>query len=722
MKKILLIIASLVALLHPGASAANPAENFDWYYGTFPGVRVGPNNTMPSFGNVIGYARSGVKVEIPGTAEEQTVERYNSEGTLEAREILLLDMSSKKVHIQGPIVEGSSTTKVDVNKAIYACYSTAEWPKPFANGRQECIAFRFGLLSYEVSKDPGLYRVTVPAGAIYINDEPCEEFTVEFNVEDNTVYTPTDFNFTVSPMTDYPLEKLIYPQISINDWDSDTNRNLYETKGVSPTIDVTLTHKETNEVITCPFMNVGGTVTRLVWEADLQSPGGIRTPGTYVLRIPEGKIRLMELKTGKNVTNYDLEYTFIVEGAKEYYDGAPVFLPTPGPVTAIQCIEIDQPSGYAVTLPSTIQPFKIKLPDGSEKSVMPRDGWRGHTIYIDLDAPLTTKGTYSLSIPEGGLIYYKANSDGDIIDESSPLISRAKTVSYNLTWGVESDLGYTTTPADGALVFTLENVYITFDEPITPTYGMLATLKWPDGSTVHYPQDNAGNEDTTALPYQYKLTYSQQNHRFMVGLHYPQMKGIYELTVPAGIAKTADGKINKEFTIKINWSEREVVDIDIQSDPKNGEQVGKIPQEIYLTMPDNVSTAALGDGGITTVLFYTPGASSPVNRYVKEAGSKYYVDLRESFDYSPENEGLYTIQVPEGTFICTLADGREVYNAAKTFSWRLSVAGLYEVSTDSDRVTVYDLNGTLLMRDADLGELKALKGVYIVNGVKTVLP
>lgn len=721
MKKKLLFLVSLFAMMHLGMSAGNPAENFDWYYGQYPGVKVGDNNTMPTFGIVNGYARPGVKIEIPGIAEEQTIERFNDEGQIEQRDIYLLDLSSKKVHIQGPIVEGSSTTKVDVNKAIFACYPSNEWPVPFADGKQECKAFRFGLMSYEVSKLPGTYKVTFPAGALYINGEPCEEFSVEFNVKDNTVYEPYNFSFEVSPMANYGLQKLIYPQISIINWDSDTNKELYMTKGVSPEKEVTLTNQETNEVLVCPFSNVGGTVTKLVWEADLQCPGGIKTPGTYILRIPEGTIRLQDLKTGQYVTNYDLEYTFIVEGEKNYYEGGINITPAAGNVTSIQCLEINQPKGYAVALPSTVVPFKFTMPDGTEKSVMPRDGWRGHTIYIDLDAPFTAKGEYTLSIPEGGILYYKATSDGDIADESNPMITKSQSIKYNLTWGEEADLACTTDPANNAIVFNLENLYITFDETITPTYGLLATVKWPDGTTVHYPQDFGGNEDQTALPYQYKVTYSEQNKRFMVGLHYPQMKGIYEITIPAGIAKTADGKINKEFTVKVNWSDREVVDIDIQTDPKSGESLVTIPQEIYLTLPSDVSSSRLGDSGLTTVLFYTPGASSAVNRYIKAAGSKYYVDLRESFEFSKETEGLYTIQIPEGSFICTMSDGREVFNATKTYSWRLAESGVYEVSVDNGRVTVYDLNGTLLMRDADKEQLHTLKGVYIVNGVKTLL-
>lgn len=313
MKKNLLILVSLIAFI-PGMSAENPADYFDWYYGSFPGVKVGPNNTMPTFGNVNGYPREGVTIEIPGTAEVQTVQGFDKDGNIEERDILLLDMSSKKVHIQGPIVEGSSTTKTDVYKAIFACYPSNVWPEPFANGMQPCKAFRFGLLSYEVAKAQGVYKVTFPEGAIYINGEPCEEFSVTFNVQDNTVYTPTDFNFNVSPMPDYPLEKLIYPQLSINNWDSDNNKDIYMTKGVSPEGDVTFTNVDTNEELICPFENVGGTTTRLVWEVDLQHPGGITTPGTYVLRIPEGKIRLQLLSTGMYVTNRDLEYTFIVEG------------------------------------------------------------------------------------------------------------------------------------------------------------------------------------------------------------------------------------------------------------------------------------------------------------------------------------------------------------------------------------------------------------------------
>lgn len=719
MKKVLLILMALIALTYQGASAENPADYFNWYYGSYPGVAVGPNNTMPSFGNVNGYARDGVKIAIPGSADLQEVQGFDDDGQITTRDILLLDMSTKKVHIQGPI-EGGAPYKVNIDKGIYACYSTSEWPTPFENGRQECKAFRFGLLSYEVSKLPGTYTVTFPAGALYINDEPCEEFTVTFNVEDNTVYTPYKFNFDVSPMADYPLNRLVYPQISINNWDASTNKDLYMTKGVNPVGDVTLTCVETNDVRICPFSNVGSSTSRLAWEADLGSI--IETSGTYVLRIPEGKIRLQSLSSGANVTNYALEYTFIVDN-KKYYEGNPKFSPAAGNVTSLQCIEIEQPNGYAVALPSPVLPFTLTMPDGTKKSVTPREGWRGHTIYVDLEAPVAAAGTCTLSIPESGLVYYKADADGDIADESNPMYSRAKTVSYNVTWGQEADLKYTTDPANGITIFkALENVFITFDEDVTPTYGLLATFKWPDGSTVHYPMDSAGNEDKTQLPYQYKVTWSEQNKRFMVGLHYPQEKGEYELTIPAGIAKTVDGKINKEFTVKVNWAEREVVDINIISDPENGTNVLTLPQEIYLTLPSEVRGSRLGDGGITSVLFYTPDATSSVNRYIKESGSKYFIDLRES--YSGEikaNQGLYTVMIPEGSFILTMEDGSEAYNAAKTLSWRVTDVDAVEVIGADGFVTVYDLNGNLVLYKVSKDRLKELKGVYVVNGVKTVL-
>ncbi len=725
MKKKLLMLVALFAMVHLGLSAESIENLVTWSYGSYPGIAVGQGNSMPSFGTIIGNPLPDVKIEIPGSAQEQEysmiTQKENQSSIVETRDILLLYLSEKKVHIQGPIVEGVAP-KTDVYKYISACYSTNEWPTPFANGRQECKAFKFGLMSYEVVKDPGLYRVTFPAGAIYFNGEPCEEFTVNFNVQDNTVYTPTAFDFEVSPLTNYPLERLVYPQISINNFDDDS-RDIYQSKGVSPTGDVTLTNVATNEVRVCPFSNVGGTVSRLVWEANINDDGPITTPGTYILRIPEGKIRLFEIATGKNVTNQALEYTFIVEQKKNYYNGAPQITPAAGNVTAIQCLEINQPSGYAIALPSTILPFTFTLPDGTEKKVTPRDGWRGHTIYLDMDAPFTTKGEYTLSIPEGGILYYKATSDGDIADESSPYLTKAQTVKYNVTWGEEADLDITTDPVNNSTIFkVLENVFFTFAEPVTPTYGLLATVKWPDGTTVHYPLDGAGNEDKTQLPYQYKVTYSQQNNRFMIGLHYPQMKGKYEITIPAGVAKTADGKINKAYTINVDWSEREVMDLDITSDPANGEKLSYIPQEIFLTIPSNVVKAQPADGGITTALFFTPGAEVGVNRYIVDAGSRFYVNLRQSYPWAPEIEGLYTVQIPEASFICTLEDGREVFNAKKTFSWILDQnGGVYEVAVEDGHVTVYDLNGRLILRNVEAEQLRTLKGVYIVNGIKTIL-
>lgn len=728
MKKFFLLLLAVIAAMPLTLKAESPADIFTWTAGpTSPGTPMGPDNTVTVLAGIYGRVPSNVKLEIPGTSATDPYQIKGEKGETLEQDMTLLSNSLKRVRVIGPGVPGGSTTK-----NIGAIYSTTAgvWPPEFnkETGRQECIGLKVGFYSYETIKEPGTYILEFPEGAFYINGEPNEEFELEINVNDTRTFTPKYLEFDVDPfVAPYELDELVEPRLFLNNYEETSDggwKEIYTSKGIAPQMYATIS-KDGGEPKNCKVINPGGSISRLQWlvQIDPENNNVIKEPGTYKVVIPQGIIRLEDNSNGMLYCNQYLSYTFIVKDPnggdnpdnpdnpddpnkdKNIIDVTPGVSPLPGTVTALQSIQLTMPKGYQMFVPSPATPFTMSTPDGKTTEVTPREGWTGHYVFLDFAEPFTTPGEYTLTIPSKGLCYFTATEDGETItDSKTQYFTEEQTFKYNVTWGEEGDMDLTFSPADGSTVYKFDgSIYVNIPGSFTPTLGMFADAKYPDGSSK-----------------QIKVTFPSTGGRAMMSLNFPEERGEYEITVPAGIVRTEDGKINKETKCTINYAEIVMEDVPLQTNPANGTKVNALDR-IDFVVPEGYTQMELRDGGVTMSYMNYPNGTREMN-YIREQSNEFFVDLKTKVTYSEETKGDYELTIPETNLLFTKTDGQVVTNTALRFVWTLSEVGIVEVATGDGMVTVYDMTGRMLLRNVPEDQLGSLdKGVYIVNGVKTVI-
>lgn len=723
MKKFFLLLLAVIAAMPLTLKAESPADIFTWTAGpTSPGTPMGPDNTVTVLAGIYGRVPSNVKLEIPGTCATDLYQIKGEKGETLEKDLTLLSNSSKRVRVIGPGVPGGSTTK-----NIGAMYSTTPgvFPTEFnrETGRQECIGLKVGFYSYETIKEPGTYILEFPEGAFYLNGEPNEEFELEIIVNDTRYFTPKAFNFDVDPFTaPYELDRLIEPRLRLNNYEETSDggwKEKYTSKGIAPQMYATIS-KDGGERRNCTVSNPGGSIQTLNWlvQIDPENNNVITEPGTYVVEIPQGIIRLEDNSNGILYCNQYLRYEFIVKNNggddpdkpdpgkdKNIIDVTPGMHPQPGTVTALQSIELTMPKGYQMFVPSPVAPFTMTAPDGKITEVTPREGWSGRYVFLDFAEPFTTPGEYTLTIPSKGLCYFTATEDGEtIIDSKTQYFTEEQTFKFNVTWGEEDDIELTFTPADGSTVYKFDgSIYVNIPVPFTPTIGMFASAEYPDGSSK-----------------QVKVTFTSTGNRAYMSLNFPEDRGIYEITVPAGIIRTEDGKINKAAKCTIDYAEIVMEDVPLQTIPANGTKVNALDR-IDFVVPEGYYNMELRDGGVTMSYMNYPNGVREMN-YIKEQSGEFFVDLKTKVTYSEETKGDYELTIPETNLLFTKDGGQVITNTPIRFVWTLSEVGIVEVATGDGMVTVYDMSGRMLLRNVPEDQLGSLdKGVYIVNGVKTVI-
>lgn len=681
MKKLLLSLA-IVAGVSIVANAVNLPGDITWYSGSWAyKVPIADNLIVTSLGQVDGVIEGCTDLIVPDPFGEDP----SNPGI------------PQKLTITGPGNYG--TRQVNIYKM------TAD--PSVTNSFQ----FRFNSTSAP-ERTPGEYVVTFPTACMYVDGTANTEFQVTFHLVDNTVYTPVDIAYTVSPVDGLPLETLEAVKFTFSSvWDTDQIVNgsvvstagseRYAMVGVNPSTTATFTNVATGEVIPCSGVSTASSTSTLAFKISPET--ALTTPGQYRLDVPQDYFRLQEVlgSSVTNVCNKALSYTFIIAGEEENITSLkPTPTPAPGQVASLTKIEFSKPGTSSFYVPQSPKAVTLTLPDGTTQDVVPTSNpnVEGDMAFLNLGTTYSDPGDYTFSFPKGCW---------EFVSGSTVYISEAYTLTYTVVATEAVDMAYTASPADGSEVYNLSFVYLVFDEPVEGVTGIKPLCFDPDGD----PIENAS------------LGFNPTLNRLMVDLKFPTEYGQYTITIPEGAVKNEQNQVNTPITLHIDYVAREVVDVPFTVSPEEG-QVTTL-SVIDITVPSTYESAVLSDGGLTPVQFTLKNGET-WRDYLSETADplKFQVEIRSVAEGRPdfgENAEVNMI-IPEGTFRLTRANGVQELNALAVYSWEISGAGVNLVEWAKDAsYDVYTLDGINVLKGASLRQVTELRGVYVVNGKRIKL-
>lgn len=596
--------------------------------------------------------------------------------------------ASKKVHIVFP--DGSTQDN----------YPTLVTGQKDADENLITNAFRFRIAEYGANA-PGEYVCTIPAGCMTLDGVANEETVVTFIVNDTRTFTPTDFNFEVSPdplitQTSITGVRLLYEW----NWPDGTRRYAPETP--NPTVKAYFEGPDGNriEAITT---NIAATTG--YGAVSINPLVAITEAGTYTLVIPQDALRFKETPQGSStvalVCNKALSYQFTIGGGNQYpaIDVQPIISPAPGVVARLSKIEFEQPEGYEMYLPDEVLPISITFPNGTVKNLKPytNENVEGEYAWLLLGDDYTDVGTYTFAVPKGCFEYFVG---------TTPFVNNAFTFEYELKSVVEVDMPCTVTPTDGSKLYMLDEVYVKFgdDYPVTFSTGTKAELTRPDGTTKAC-----------------SISYSATNNRLLVGCGYnpsydqlPEEFGEYKLVIPASTVMNEAGEVNKEITLNYTVLQRLPEEIDFAIDPEEGKV-----ERLYIiefTALDAVDLQRVIGGPATLQFRYPDGEVRKVMMKSTTSKVRYRIDLEEPITA----DGDYALVIPENTFRVYRNDGSQCINAQKIFTWTIDSNGVDGIESEDGLYDVYTTSGVKVFEKATRNEIRSLRGFYVVNG-KTYL-
>lgn len=192
--------------------------------------------------------------------------------------------------------------------------------------------------------------------------------------------------------------------------------------------------------------------------------------------------------------------------------------------------------------------------------------------------------------------------------------------------------------------------------------------------------------------------------------------GTYTVEVPSGffilgqdMTASASKATSATYVIKGGSTPSSVT-----IDPAAG-NVTEIPATLVVTFNDYESVGNTGE----PTLVDANGTSYPVHFEYGEGWNQLNVVLDNG---SITAFGTYTLTIPAGAVELNDPDRHNTEDIVfvYTIGGGAGIDGL--TSTEGGKVTVYDISGNLLVRDADASAVKSLaKGLYIINGKKVVI-
>lgn len=675
MKHLYLSLAALVLGTTPALAIF---EDITWFSGVWGYEQEINNFTIEAIGSINGQVDDCVDLVVPDPWGEDPA----NPGI------------AKKITIVGPAQYGTRETYIYKVKAESA----------------ENNVFRFSATSTSAPvRIQGDYTVTFPAGCMIGDGVPNQQFSVTFHVKDETVYRPEEIQFQSNPIAGIPLSSLEQVTLSFDcmwqegETGGQAGSEKYAVKGINSEKTVTLTNTASGEVLDCSIVSTSSITGRLAYKITPPSP--IVTSGQYRLNVPEDVIRLTKLSgtTGhyveEDVCNMALSYTYIVDSDAEGTEVRPVVTPNAGDVAALSRLDFYAPEGYQLFLPDNAKSVAVTLPNGSTVSATPYTNVNveGQMAFLSLPETYTQPGKYTFSFPAGCF---------ELVDGSNTLLAtNAYTLTYNVVDTEPVEMSWTSTPADGATVYFLQNVYVMFDQPVTGVSGVKPVCIRPDGTQI-----------ADAV-----MSFNSTYNRLMIDLRYPAQYGEYTVTVPEGSVMNDNHEVNAPIVLHFTYLQRPVADIDFLVYP--GQGVVERLRSIEIEAPAGYTELERVDQGLAYVTFRV--GNQEWKEYITATADPIVcrVELSPVSEGRPEfNAGdEINMIVDEGCFRLTATDGTQVINAMKVYSWEIAGSGVETLLSIPEGCDVYNLQGMKVCTGDDADALRSLKGIFIVNGKKVRL-
>lgn len=223
--------------------------------------------------------------------------------------------------------------------------------------------------------------------------------------------------------------------------------------------------------------------------------------------------------------------------------------------------------------------------------------------------------------------------------------------------------------------------------------------------------------DDSVMGYQKQTEYGNPALMFMVSggnIYDKTTTGTVSVSIPAGAVKVS-GQPNPE-AIEYTWQVIEEKEYTYVVTPTDGQTVKSL-SEITIEFPE-AETAKLGEyfqnGWVSVKQGYSVIAKAETVEAVEDAEHPTFkIALSQTIDTS----GEYTVEIWDGAFYLDGAQGSPTIKLSYTVDPDYS--GISGIVADPESMTVVNLQGIIVLRDADAEAVKSLPaGIYIVNGKK----
>ena len=427
-------------------------------------------------------------------------------------------------------------------------------------------------------------------------------------------------------------------------------------------------------------------------ELDVQSTGVMMVfdtiltePGTYTLEMPRGYLNIGTEFLGYYQAEDNVEFT-IESGA------AADVLPAPGVVTELSSFDIQYDvDGELAIDAEAAHPYLYLASENMSSSKWASVSVMGNTLSLALTGTISDIDTYTLVIPTGYLTL-----DGEALP--------GFTAEYIIKAAEEEKCPAVFTPAAGAVEVLPAQIDIVFpDYSEVGSASGKATMTVNDGEPVALGDAEFGEEWNEMI----------QPLGEFAGM---TEEGTYTITFPAGYFMMNE-KASPEMTVTYT--------------------IGGTPAEpeypaVFTPAPGAVEMMpAQIDFAFTAYDEWMQGSGKATIQFNDEepvalGDTEYDWNAPENEGWQPLGEfagktdkGTYTVTFPEGYF---QLGSNGVASEKIVLVYTIGIdTGVELVGIQADRYVVYNMNGVKVLDTKNADDLKTLKGLYIVNGLKIVL-
>ena len=425
----------------------------------------------------------------------------------------------------------------------------------------------------------------------------------------------------------------------------------------------------------------------------------INEPGTYTLVIPAEAITDVD-----GHFNSELTFNYVITNG---VTGDITISPKAGMVLSLKDFVLD--FGENVAIEWNCQE-NITITDAEGKTVatvtgddiheedMPDNYWENPypltKITINLPEAITKAGTYRLNIPEGRF------NLGETGDSGNNAMAFNYTVADTIRpVNVDPEPGTAEHPAE---LPAITDITLTFDADMIVC------------DTVVTIQSLTSTDPATSL---YNAFLRAEGKNIIVSPMSREIPdaGTYVVIIPEGAVATADkSKTNPELDYRYVVV---AVDPDVTITPANNSTVKELKEFIIDTgagpsfsLADNTITITDAEGTVVA----TAESVEPATEDFDD--TRFVITLSNAVTTA----GTYKLNIPAG-FFELMPSGQ---NPAWTFTYTVdpNASAITEVEAAAEGVTVYNLQGVLVLQSDDAADLKTLEsGLYIVNGKAMII-